>query len=379
MRARYQHGNLSIRKRKRGPDVWQFRWVEQGRLKAMLIGTVEKLPTKADAERGAEHLRMKINAQNQQQQFRKATVGGLIDRFLDQYAPKHCRLNTRNNYRGIFKNHIRPRWESETLDAVRTMAVESWLDDYQASRQVKAHVRSLMHTLFNAALRWEMVDRNPIDLVRQSAKRLKVPRILTPEEFNALLAELSEPYKTMVITIACLGLRVSELVALRWADVDFQKLTVTIHRGFVRGEVNLTKTEASEGALPLDPDLAELLLKHKTRQNRSGLDDYVFGNAEGQPRWPESMLAKRVKPAAIRAKIGNVGWHTFRHTYSTLLHALGTTPAVQKELLRHANIRTTLNVYTQAVSAEKRSAASRVARLLYPTCTRQQEGSKLIN
>ncbi len=52
--------------------------------------------------------------------------------------------------------------------------------------------------------------------------------------------------------------------------------------------------------------------------------------------------------------IGNIGWHTFRHAYSTLLHALGTKPAVQKELLRHADIRTTMNVYTQAVSDEKR-------------------------
>lgn len=73
-----------------------------------------------------------------------------------------------------------------------------------------------MHTLYQAALRWELVERNPIDLVRQSRKRLKTPRVLTPEEFKALLAELSEPYKTMVITIACLGLRVCELLGLQW-------------------------------------------------------------------------------------------------------------------------------------------------------------------
>jgi integrase len=77
------------------------------------------------------------------------------------------------------------------------------------------------------------------------------------------------------------------------------------------------------------------------------------------------MLADHIKPAASNAGIGNLGWHTFRHTYSTLLHALGTAPVVQKELLRHANIQTTLNVYTQAVSADKRDAASKVADVLW--------------
>ena len=77
------------------------------------------------------------------------------------------------------------------------------------------------------------------------------------------------------------------------------------------------------------------------------------------------MLADHLKPAAAKVGIGNIGWHTFRHTYSTLLHALGTLPAVQKELLRHADIQTTMNVYTQAIPAEKREAASKVASVLW--------------
>jgi hypothetical protein len=64
MQARYQYGNLTIRKRKKGPDVWQFRWTENWKPKSVLIGTLEKLPTLADAERASEHLRIKINAQN---------------------------------------------------------------------------------------------------------------------------------------------------------------------------------------------------------------------------------------------------------------------------------------------------------------------------
>lgn len=84
MQARCQYGNLTLRKRRKGPEVWQFRWRENGRLESVLIGTVEKLPTEADAQRAVEHLRMKINSLNPQQEFHSATVGALIDRFMEE-------------------------------------------------------------------------------------------------------------------------------------------------------------------------------------------------------------------------------------------------------------------------------------------------------
>ena len=134
----------------------------------------------------------------------------------------------------------------------------------------------------------------------------------------------------MVITVACLGLRVCELLGLQWGDLDFENLTLKIQRSIVEGEVNEPKTEASESTLPLDPDLAEVLLAHKAGSHYKADSDYVFAGATGKPPWPDGILTDHLKPAAIRAGIGNIGWHTFRHTYSTLLHALGTTSGSPK-------------------------------------------------
>ncbi len=376
---KYQYGNLTIRKRKKGPDVWQFRWTEKGRQKSMLVGTVEKLPTQADAERAVESLRMKINAQNPQQQFHRTTVQGLMDRFMSEYAPKRCRRNTSNNYRGLYSNHIKPRWGTEFLDSVRPMLVEDWLEGYNeykvqlkngqkikkpVSRVVKSHIRNLMHTMFERARFWEMISTNPIDLIHQSQKRLKRPRFLEIEQFKLLVPQLAEPDKTMVITHQCLGLRSCETVALKWLDFDFDKLSVHIQRSFVRGEINEVKTEASEADLPLDPDLAHILLSHKARSQFTKPEDFVFSNEQGGIRWPESFLRDHIKPAAKRAGIGNIGWHTFRHTFATLLADMETKPAVQKELLRHANISTTMNVYTQGVQKSLRRAASKAVKAL---------------
>ncbi len=87
-----------------------------------------------------------------------------------------------------------------------------------------------MHTIFQCAERWELIDKNPIKLVRVKGgtKRLKTPRVLTPEQFHSLLPLIREPYRTMVLIAGCLGLRVSEIVALQWADFDFPGLTLLI-------------------------------------------------------------------------------------------------------------------------------------------------------
>ncbi len=180
----------------------------------------------------------------------------------------------------------------------------------------------------------DFTDRNPIALVRQSGGRRAIPRILTVQEIKLLLAELAEPCRTMVLVAACLGLRASEIMGLQWSDFDCDYRTVLIRRGVVNGRPGDTKTEASRKALPVDPSLAVALLELR-------------------------------RPAAVRAGLGKIGWHTFRHSYSTLLRSMGADIKVQQELLRHSTVQSTMNVYTQAVSEQKRVANSAVVDLLF--------------
>jgi integrase len=234
------------------------------------------------------------------------------------------------------------------------------------SAQVKAHVKGLLHAVFEYGIKCEYLapDHNPVDRVRQSRKRLKQPRVLSPGEFQTLLGQLGEPHRTMVAVAGGLGLRVSELLGLRWGDVNWGTLEITIQRSLSEGQVADTKTEASRGALPLSADLGEVLLKHRARSPYNADGDYIFAGPSGQPPWPDGILADHLKPAATRAGIGKVGWHTFRRTFATLLHSQGTSIAVQKELLRHADVRTTMNIYTQGVPADKREAIDKLAGVL---------------
>ncbi|MGC2357080.1 MAG: tyrosine-type recombinase/integrase [Candidatus Acidiferrum sp.] len=91
--------------------------------------------------------------------------------------------------------------------------------------------------------------------------------------------------------------------------------------------------------------------------------DWVF--ASPTMKGKQNILQCHLRPAALRAGIGKIGWHTFRHSYSTMLRGAGADIKVQQELLRHSTIQSTMNTYTQAVSEQKRSANSMVVGILF--------------
>jgi len=104
------------------------------------------------------------------------------------------------------------------LDEVKTVAVEEWLAKLPMTAGTKAKLRNIMSAIFNHAMRHEWAEKNPISLVRQSAKRKAIPCVLDLAEVSALLTELKHPYRQMVFLAAATGLRVSELLALKWGD-----------------------------------------------------------------------------------------------------------------------------------------------------------------
>jgi site-specific recombinase XerD len=366
VRTRYQRGNLTLKKRANGPDVWEFRWRDtSGTQRSKLLGTVEIIPTEQDANRAADAVRLEINSE-----LPKAvpvTVAALADRYLDDPVEKdRLAFATHNSYKSHLNVWIKQKWGQHTLEQVRTMAVEQWLRDLKTlSPKSKLHLRNMMHVLYECAVRWELIEQNPITRVRQGGARRQEPDVLSPDEFRALLAELpTEPYRTMVILAGCLGLARSEFVGLKWADIDWDAATMTVQRGVVNCHVGNPKTLARRKPIPLAPDVLTVLREHRERTPYPADSDWVFASPYkngAEPYWPDSALEAFVKPAAQRAGLTKqIGWHTFRHSYSTLLRANGADVKVQSELLRHSNISTTLNVYTQAVSKQKRAAHRRV-------------------
>ena len=178
----------------------------------------------------------------------------------------------------------------------------------------------------------------------------------------------------MVLLDCGTGLRRGELIGLKWGDVDFDKKQMNVVRSVVEMVAGDVKTEASRKAVPLDDFMIEELSAWRKITPYKEAEDWLFatdspragGKRGEQPYWPSTIMRHFIQPVATKLGIAGIGWHTFRHTYSTLLHGNGEDPKVVQELLRHASIKMTMDVYTQAVTAEKRKAQSRVVEMIVP-------------
>ena len=206
-------------------------------------------------------------------------------------------------------------------------------------------------------------------------RKTRKARSLTVKQFHALLEELHEPFATLALLSVCMGLRISEALALEWCDVDWLGEQIQIRRGIVEKVVGDVKTEGSARSFPLTGELLERLKAWKQRSDFSGAEDWIFASPIKTGRFPYSYTGvwRELYRAAEAAKIGHLGTHAFRHTYRSWLDAVGTPVAVQQKMMRHADIRTTFNIYGDVVTDEMTTAGVRVAKLAFEGIGAQTE------
>ena len=207
--------------------------------------------------------------------------------------------------------------------------------------------------------------------VRQGAQSDVVYTILTPGQIWNWISELQEPFRTMAILDAFTGLRISELLALRWYDVDLVSGELHVRRSIVYGKVGPCKTSSSRRPVPLDEVLIEILVQHKRQSPYNQPSDWVFASPKTngcKPYTTRSLLQWHLQPAAKRAGIsGKVGWHTLRRTFATLLIANGENIKVVQDAMGHSTSKMTLDRYAQSTTPDKREAQCRLIGQVMPS------------
>ena len=221
------------------------------------------------------------------------------------------------------------------------------------------------HLIDERAMFWGLIElqRNPMELVKLkgSSKRQRKPQIISPEKFQELVSRMREPYSIMSIVAMCTGLRVSEVLALRWEHIDFKAGVMMVQQGVVNGRIGRVKTEASQDEVPLDPAFAHVLREWKgTKTARLVFPSPVTGGC-----YHAGIIQRQIlRPKGEEVGISRLGWHTFRHTYRSLLDETGAPIGVQQKLMRHANVSTTMNVYGNSTLKAKQKANSQVVQML---------------
>jgi integrase len=326
-------------------------------------------------------------------------VSGLCDRYKADQMPE--RVSTSSAYRSYLKR-FKTEWGDWRVDVLAkdVMAIENWINGYQtlgtpdriipdrmakgklvpgktikgiaprpASKKTKQHMKAFVHRLLEMAIKWGYLtmQRNPIQLVeiKGKAKRVRMMNLITREQWIKLIEdpELSAHVRVMIFIAMLLGLRASEILGLRWEDIDFTKDDLNIRRSPVGKVVDDTKTPESEQELSMHDDLR--LVLEAWREEQKPINGWLFGNiTTGRPFWRDSLQADHLRPAGNRAGIDNLGWHDFRHTYRAMMRELNISLEEQKTLMRHADIKTTLGYGGKTPAEHGRAANAKVVEML---------------
>lgn len=345
--------------------TWHLKYTgTDGEIHRRQIGNVFDFPTREAAEKAAEPL---VRVLCKASCTGTPLVADLVRQFRDERMSQ--RHSTRLACDSRLNNHVIPQWGRMEITAVQARPVELWLKSLDLSPKTRVHLRGLLHQLWDYAMfRGDVpVERNPMELViiKGATKRLRKPRSLTIDEFQKFAAQLGDLERTIALVCVCFGLRISECLGLKWHDVDWLGGKLRVERGIVRQKVDDVKTVYSSQTMAIDTDMLAVLKSWRQQTQFAADGDWVFASPVKLGRLPVSYphVWLSFQDAASKAAIGKLATHTMRHTYRSWLDAAGTAIAVQQKLMRHSDIRTTMNIYGDVVTDEMSQAHSKVVRM----------------
>lgn len=373
--TRFAIGSIVYDQRRR---TWHLYTYENGKRRNQLIGHKRDLPNRSAARRAAAEMQQPPQPATQTEPG-VPTVQELVKAYLQEKAP--TRKDTRRSYQVWTRCHILPKWGNNRITDLQPRPVELWLESRTLSPKSKAHIRGVLSRVWDYAM-WRgdvPSQRNPMSLVdiKGASKRMKKPRSLTIEQAQKFLSNLPQPFHEIALLCLLLGLRISECLALRWADVDWLQLRLNIDRSIVNQTVEDVKTVESRRNMPLDLSLMDVLKAWKQTSKFSAADDWMFASPSqlGRLPWSYDQVWRVYQKAASAAEIGRLGTHSLRHTYRSLLDSVGTPLAVQQKLMRHTDIRTTMNVYGDVITNAESEALAKIARLALANSTQTARGT----
>ena len=303
------------------------------------------------------------------------TVEQWIGQWLET-VESTVRRSTYVRYEGLMRVHIVPRIGKvrlARLTPVRVQKLYKEMLDVGLSPTTVRHAHAVLHRALGRAVRFNLLVRNPCDMVDAPRNAKPNHKFLTTEQSKVLLEAAKGDRLEALITLALMtGCREGELLALRWGNVDLVKGTMTIVESLTPWGFSETKTDSGRRQIPLPQMVVQSLQRHHTAQMVERLAagsrwhnlDLVFGNTVGGPISPQNLVTRSFYPLLERASLPRMRFHDLRHSAASLLLAMGVHLIVTKEILGHASIEITANLYSHLAPTMTRDATDGLGELL---------------
>ncbi len=304
----------------------------------------------------------------------RLTAGGYLERWIEDTARPRIRRSTYYHYQRLLR-HTLPRLGGvplRTLSPLHVQALQRSLEAAGASARLRQMIHGLLHVAFKDGVRMGLIARNPVDAVdRPRAPRREV-RALDPAEVRKLLdAARGDPLEALYVLAVASGLRLGELLGLRWGDLDLDAGAVQVRRTLIEDTHNAAltleepKTARSRRRVDLPAFAVAALRAHRDRLGAVPHPQLLmFTDTKGGPLRRSNLHRRSYKPLLRRAKLPDLPFHSLRHSAASLMLAAGVNPKVVQERLGHATITLTLDTYSHVIPSLGREAADRLDALL---------------
>ncbi|MGH2873251.1 MAG: tyrosine-type recombinase/integrase [Solirubrobacteraceae bacterium] len=259
--------------------------------------------------------------------------------------------STVRGYRSVINAHLLPAFGELAVEDVTPEVIERWLAGYQGSVRSRNKLLIQLHAILERARKVYGLPANAAREIERFSQRASGDiQVFSPEEVWALVrAADSEQDAAVFLTAAFTGLRMGELLALHWRDVDFTGNVVRVRASYYLGQLTTPKS-GKVRAVPLAPAVASVLAQLGRREHWLGGDDLVFAGVTGD-YLDGSALRRRYKAALARAGLRSLRFHDLRHTFGTRMIAKADIRRVQ-EWMGHADVQTTMRYLHYAPHAE---------------------------
>ena len=193
---------------------------------------------------------------------------------------------------------------------------------------------------------------------------------ISGEEIHRVLLKVPDEYRILFTCVAMTGLRVGELLGLRWFNIDFARSELSITHSLWRRQLVTPKTEASERTLHLPAVLSGLLAEHRQSARFSAPEDFVFARVDGTPQDPDHLrtevLYKALQSVGIRPGYRSHGFHLFRHSAGSIVHSITRDVKTAQEFLGHSRLSTTADIYTHVDQVVGEEGSEALAKAIAP-------------
>lgn len=269
--------------------------------------------------------------------------------YLEEHCKLHCKDSTLNLYRGYYKNNLTVFYLRKAKD-IQKRDIDLLILEYKKlglSNKTINNIIGFLRSVYSYGIYNKWISENPAKEIKKLPKVAKEIKYLTTEEmaqFVEIIKEFPISRYAALLTDLYTGMRISELLALEWSDIDFKNGTISVNKQFYKGKLSAPKTHKSTRKITI-PDAVIRVLRQLKLETKV-LSKIVFCGKDGNYLNQDKFVMNWFKKAMRIIGKPEYNFHCLRHTYATYLLSNGVPIKFVQEQLGHSTAQTTLNVYS---------------------------------